>query len=56
MYSLKGMFFINDICNLGFVVGFIIESYSGEFVCCFFELVMKLLEKGFYVCYGGDIL
>jgi len=56
VHSLKGMPFINDIRNLGFAAGFTIESYPGEPARRPFELAMKLLEKGFYVRYGGDTL
>ena len=41
---------------LGFAAGFTIESYPGEPARRPFELAMKLLEKGFYVRYGGDTL
>ena len=56
VHSLKGMPFINDIRNFGFAAGFTIESYPGEPARRPFELAMKLLEKGFYVRYGGDTL
>lgn len=56
VHSLKGMPFIKDIRNLGFAAGFTIESYPGEPARRPFELAMKLLEKGFYVRYGGDTL
>lgn len=56
VYGLKGQCYIVDICNYGLVVGLMIVVLLGELVWCLYEIVMCCWVKGFYVCYGGDMI
>jgi beta-alanine--pyruvate transaminase len=56
VHSLKGAKHVADIRNYGLAAGFTIAALPGEPAKRPYEIAMKLLEKGFYVRYGGDTI
>jgi beta-alanine--pyruvate transaminase len=56
IHSLKGSKHITDIRNFGLAGGLSIEPFPGEPAKRPFEIAMKMLEKGFYIRWGGDTL
>jgi beta-alanine--pyruvate transaminase len=56
VHSLKGTKHITDIRNYGLAAGFTIDAMPGEPARRPYEIAMKMLDKGFYVRYGGDTI
>ena len=56
VHSLKGCKHITDIRNLGLAAGLTIDAFPGEPAKRPYEIAMAMLEKGFYVRYGGDTI
>ncbi|HEY8907018.1 MAG TPA: aminotransferase class III-fold pyridoxal phosphate-dependent enzyme, partial [Rhodoferax sp.] len=56
VHSLKGCKHITDIRNLGLAAGFSIDAFPGEPGKRPYEIGMAMLQKGFYVRYGGDTI
>ena len=54
VHSLKGVKHITDIRNFGLAAGLTIEAFAGEPARRPFEIANAMLDKGFYVRYGGD--
>jgi len=56
VHSLKGVKHITDIRNYGLAAGFTIDALPGEPAKRPFDIAMAMLDKGFYVRYGGDTI
>ena len=56
VHSLKGARHVADIRNFGLAAGFSIAPLPGEPAKRPFEIAMAMLDKGFYVRYGGDTI
>ena len=56
VHSLRGAKHILDIRNYGLAAGFTIAPAPGEPLKRPFEIAMSMLDKGFYVRYGGDTI
>jgi beta-alanine--pyruvate transaminase len=56
VHSLKGAKHITDIRNYGLAAGITIDALPGEPAKRPFEIAMAMLNKGFYVRYGGDTI
>ena len=56
VHGLKGVKHITDIRNYGLAAGFTIASAPGEPAKRPYEIAMAMLDKGFYVRYGGDTI
>ena len=56
VHSLKGVKHITDIRNFGLAAGLTIEALPGEPARRPYEIAMAMLQKGFYVRYGGDTI
>jgi len=56
VHSLKGCKHITDIRNLGLAAGLTIDAFPGEPGKRPYEIGMAMLQKGFYVRYGGDTI
>ena len=56
VHSLKGARHISDIRNYGLAAGFSIDAAPGEPAKRPYEIAMAMLQKGFYVRYGGDTI
>ena len=56
VHSLKGVKHITDIRNYGLAAGLTIEALPGEPAKRPFDIAMMMLDKGFYVRYGGDTI
>jgi beta-alanine--pyruvate transaminase len=56
VHSLKGCKHVADIRNLGLAAGLTIDAFPGEPAKRPYEIGMAMLEKGFYVRYGGDTI
>jgi beta-alanine--pyruvate transaminase len=56
VHGLKGVKHITDIRNFGLAAGFTIDAFPGEPARRPFEIAMAMLQKGFYVRYGGDTI
>ncbi len=56
VHGLKGVKHITDIRNFGLAGGFTIDALPGEPARRPFEIAMAMLQKGFYVRYGGDTI
>jgi len=56
VHSLKGSKHITDIRNCGLAAGFTFAALPGEPARRPYEIAMKMLDKGFYVRYGGDTI
>jgi beta-alanine--pyruvate transaminase len=56
VHSLKGVKHITDIRNYGLAAGFTIDALPGEPAKRPFDIAMMMLDKGFYVRYGGDTI
>ena len=56
VHSLKGTKHITDIRNYGLAAGFTIDALPGEPARRPYEIAMAMLNKGFYVRYGGDTI
>ena len=56
VHSLKGARHVADIRNFGLAAGFSIAPLPGEPAKRPFEIAMTMLDKGFYVRYGGDTI
>jgi beta-alanine--pyruvate transaminase len=55
-HNLKGTRHITDIRNFGLAAGFTIDVVQGEPARRPYEIAMAMLDKGFYVRYGGDTI
>lgn len=56
VHSLKGSKHVTDIRNYGLAAGFTIDAVPGEPLRRPYEIAMAMLQKGFYVRYGGDTI
>ncbi len=56
VHGLKGRKHVADIRNFGLAAGLTIEAVPGEPLKRPYEIAMKMLDKGFYVRYGGDTI
>ena len=56
VHGLQGRKHAVDIRNYGLAAGLTIDPVPGEPAKRPFEIAMKMLEKGFYVRYGGDTI
>ncbi|MFZ4624038.1 MAG: aspartate aminotransferase family protein [Rhodoferax sp.] len=56
VHDLKGIPHITDIRNYGLAAGFTIDAVPGEPAKRPYEIAMAMLQKGFYVRYGGDTI
>ena len=56
VHSLKGTRHITDIRNFGLAAGLTIDALPGEPARRPYEIAMAMLQKGFYVRYGGDTI
>jgi beta-alanine--pyruvate transaminase len=56
VHGLKGAKHITDIRNYGLAAGFTIDAVPGEPARRPYEIAMAMLQKGFYVRYGGDTI
>jgi len=56
VHGLKGKKHLTDIRNFGLAAGLTLEAAPGEPAKRPFEVAMKMLDKGFYVRYGGDTI
>ena len=56
VHSLKGARHISDIRNYGLAAGFTIDAAPGEPAKRPYQIAMAMLQKGFYVRYGGDTI
>lgn len=56
VHSLKGSKHVTDIRNYGLAAGFTIDAIPGEPLRRPYEIAMAMLQKGFYVRYGGDTI
>lgn len=56
VHSLKGVRHIADIRNYGLAAGFTVDALPGEPARRPYEIAMAMLDKGFYVRYGGDTI
>jgi beta-alanine--pyruvate transaminase len=56
VHSLKGAKHITDIRNYGLAAGITIDATPGEPARRPYEIAMAMLQKGFYVRYGGDTI
>ena len=56
VHSLKGAKHITDIRNFGLAAGLTIDALPGEPARRPYEIAMAMLQKGFYVRYGGDTI
>jgi beta-alanine--pyruvate transaminase len=56
VHSLKGSKHVTDIRNYGLAAGFTIDAVPGEPARRPYEIAMAMLQKGFYVRYGGDTI
>ena len=56
VHSLKGTKHITDIRNYGLACGITIDAVPGEPARRPYEIAMAMLDKGFYVRYGGDTI
>ncbi|MBT0570141.1 aspartate aminotransferase family protein [Curvibacter sp. CHRR-16] len=56
VHSLRGAKHVLDIRNYGLAAGFTIAPVPGEPAKRPFEIAMAMLDKGFYVRYGGDTI
>ena len=56
VHSLKGAKHVNDIRNYGLAAGITIDALPGEPARRPYEIAMAMLNKGFYVRYGGDTI
>ncbi len=56
VHSLKGAKHIIDIRNYGLAAGITVDALPGEPARRPYDIAMAMLEKGFYVRYGGDTI
>nr|WP_319564726.1 aspartate aminotransferase family protein [uncultured Rhodoferax sp.] len=56
VHSLKGAKHVADIRNFGLAAGLTIDALPGEPAKRPYEIAMAMLDKGFYVRYGGDTI
>jgi beta-alanine--pyruvate transaminase len=56
VHNLKGTKHITDIRNFGLAAGITIDAAPGEPARRPYEIAMAMLDKGFYVRYGGDTI
>jgi len=56
VHGLKGAKHITDIRNFGLAAGLTIDALPGEPARRPYEIAMAMLQKGFYVRYGGDTI
>ena len=56
VHGLKGVKHITDIRNFGLAAGLTIDAAPGEPARRPYEIGMTMLNKGFYVRYGGDTI
>ncbi|MEI7537083.1 MAG: aspartate aminotransferase family protein [Comamonadaceae bacterium] len=56
VHGLKGVKHITDIRNFGLAAGLTIDALPGEPARRPYEIAMAMLQKGFYVRYGGDTI
>ncbi|HMS27179.1 MAG TPA: aspartate aminotransferase family protein [Burkholderiaceae bacterium] len=56
VHSLQGAKHVTDIRNFGLAAGLTIASLPGEPARRPYEIAMAMLDKGFYVRYGGDTI
>ncbi len=56
VHSLKGAKHVTDIRNYGLAAGITIDALPGEPARRPYEIAMAMLDKGFYVRYGGDTI
>ncbi len=56
VHGLKGVKHITDIRNFGLAAGLTIDAAPGEPARRPYEIAMTMLNKGFYVRYGGDTI
>lgn len=56
VHSLKGVKHVTDIRNFGLAAGITLEAMPGEPARRPYEVAMAMLNKGFYVRYGGDTI
>ena len=56
VHNLKGTKHITDIRNYGLAAGITIDAAPGEPARRPYEIAMAMLDKGFYVRYGGDTI
>lgn len=56
VHGLKGARHVADIRNLGLAAGFSIEPAPGEPAKRPYQIAMAMLDKGYYVRYGGDTI
>jgi beta-alanine--pyruvate transaminase len=56
VHSLKGARHVADIRNYGLAAGLTIAALPGEPAKRPYEIAMAMLNKGFYVRYGGDTI
>ena len=56
VHSLKGVKHITDIRNYGLAAGLSIDPLPGEPARRPYDIAMAMLDKGFYVRYGGDTI
>jgi beta-alanine--pyruvate transaminase len=56
VHSLKGAKHVTDIRNFGLAAGLTIDALPGEPARRPYDIAMAMLNKGFYVRYGGDTI
>ncbi|BCO25205.1 beta-alanine--pyruvate aminotransferase [Rhodoferax lithotrophicus] len=56
VHSIKGAKHVADIRNFGLAAGLTIDPLPGEPAKRPYEIAMAMLDKGFYVRYGGDTI
>jgi beta-alanine--pyruvate transaminase len=56
VHSLKGAKHVADIRNFGLAAGLTITALPGEPARRPYDIAMAMLQKGFYVRYGGDTI
>ena len=56
VHSLQGTKHVTDIRNYGLAAGLTLASMPGEPARRPYEIAMKMLDKGYYVRYGGDTI
>lgn len=56
VHGLQGARHVLDIRNLGLAAGFTIDPVTGEPAKRPYQIAMAMLQKGFYVRYGGDTI
>lgn len=56
VHSLQGTKHVTDIRNYGLAAGLTLASIPGEPARRPYEIAMKMLDKGYYVRYGGDTI